>query len=741
MADQHGCRRASAAPRLWKLTPARLLQLSVLAMALQEGSRAANHAHVPLPRRGSMLSAVDLIEQELYGEPVSSDGKSRGDAPPPRVPRHPRRPTLRDPARCRTRKSKEGVKESETRQERERKSKAKSKARRETRRATAKKDERKGRRAEGGFGDWRFQQECFDPEESLRRESSEEEEENDDEESTVMSDSSSRSARSSASVDSMLSDDSAFSRKTPLHSGLYLPASAEKSGDVEARLWKANCAALTQPLLPVGAGDSLKLLQPGLVDDTFVAEDGVVTCLRDVPKPRLAYQSAAERLHGSSAALFLDAAEAVTMKYTRDAELLATIPHHRDANGGLPEYIQRRKDRLLTDWVYEGIVPGDAERKDLEEMMMLPPAKNYSLAESRLMFGTADEALLGRERPGESQADLIKAQADFKEKCKIRSTTGSGKRQLAQDQAMGGDARGGQMVAWTGGDANGEDREEEDSSAEIAPYQPQLGGERDLVLVMKDVETKSNTDSSFSQKSIHPVVAPRWVVEQLRPGESSTTLAKPKPGDYSAMVLKTSSLDMVVPPINQDLVAYEEPVTEQERKEELAALPYLKQAQIDSKLTTYDFVEKYRTEAAIVGSQRLQGSTKRNNDIENAARMSGSKQRGSVSDMSAQGALRRGEAVPKNVVISSDRLRQIRKKLKRKVDDEKAKARDQGDETTPGLMKAREALRYSAGTRVDVIALGARFGKVAEYREIKKRSMRAKGKIRTGPDGLLNRPS
>lgn len=165
MADQHGCRRASAAPRLWKLTPARLLQLSVLAMALQEGSRAANHAHVPLPRRGSMLSAVDLIEQELYGEPVSSDGKSRGDAPPPRVPRHPRRPTLRDPARCRTRKSKEGVKESETRQERERKSKAKSKARRETRRATAKKDERKGRRAEGGFGDWRFQQECFDPEE------------------------------------------------------------------------------------------------------------------------------------------------------------------------------------------------------------------------------------------------------------------------------------------------------------------------------------------------------------------------------------------------------------------------------------------------------------------------------------------------------------------------------------------------------------------------------------------------
>ena len=30
---------------------------------------------------------------------------------------------------------------------------------------------------------------------------------------------------------------------------------------------------------------------------------------------------------------------------------------------------------------------------------------------------------------------------------------------------------------------------------------------------------------------------------------------------------------------------------------------------------------------------------------------------------------------------------------------------------------------------------------VAEYREIKKRAMRAKGKKRTGPDGLLNRPS
>ena len=163
MADQRGCRCTGAPPRVWKLTPARLLQLSVLALALHGGSP-ANQAHAPLNRRGSMLSAVELIEKELYGEPVSIDGKSGGDVPPPRTRRHPRRPTSQDPARCRTGKSTGGVKERDTPQERERKSKAEKEIRRETRRAKEKRDERKGRRAVGGFRDWRFEEEGFDPE-------------------------------------------------------------------------------------------------------------------------------------------------------------------------------------------------------------------------------------------------------------------------------------------------------------------------------------------------------------------------------------------------------------------------------------------------------------------------------------------------------------------------------------------------------------------------------------------------
>jgi len=39
------------------------------------------------------------------------------------------------------------------------------------------------------------------------------------------------------------------------------------------------------------------------------------------------------------------------------------------------------------------------------------------------------------------------------------------------------------------------------------------------------------------------------------------------------------------------------------------------------------------------------------------------------------------------------------------------------------LVKAREALRFMAGTRNDVLATGARFGKRAEYMEIRKRQV------------------
>ena len=135
--------------------------------------------------------------------------------------------------------------------------------------------------------------------------------------------------------------------------------------------------------------------------------------------------------------------------------------------------------------------------------------------------------------------------------------------------------------------------------------------------------------------------------------------------------------------------------------------------------------------------------------------------------------------------MSGQRLRFIRAKLKKRLAVAKAQAREQGDDVTPALIKARlrplrraprpaapsrscartggrrrtgsaalaeraarrgaaqarEALRYSAGTRVDVIAKGARFGKLAEYRETNKRALRAKGRRKRGPDGLMNRPS
>jgi hypothetical protein len=65
---------------------------------------------------------------------------------------------------------------------------------------------------------------------------------------------------------------------------------------------------------------------------------------------------------------------------------------------------------------------------------------------------------------------------------------------------------------------------------------------------------------------------------------------------------------------------------------------------------------------------------------------------------------------------------------------------EQGDEITPKLVEAREALRYMAGTGKQVIETGARFGQRAEYMEIRKRQDRSRGR-RRGPHGLMHRPS
>lgn len=51
----------------------------------------------------------------------------------------------------------------------------------------------------------------------------------------------------------------------------------------------------------------------------------------------------------------------------------------------------------------------------------------------------------------------------------------------------------------------------------------------------------------------------------------------------------------------------------------------------------------------------------------------------------------------------------------------KERAREMGMDITPELLKARENLRYMAGTRNDIIVKGARFGKTAEMMEVDNR--------------------
>jgi len=99
--------------------------------------------------------------------------------------------------------------------------------------------------------------------------------------------------------------------------------------------------------------------------------------------------------------------------------------------------------------------------------------------------------------------------------------------------------------------------------------------------------------------------------------------------------------------------------------------------------------------------------------------------------------LERGLAIPRNNFIPRAQYQNLRAKLKKRYERAKEQAREQGDEITPALVKAKEALRFMAGTRNDVIATGARFGKRAEYMEIRKRQDRSRGR-RRGPHGLMH---
>jgi hypothetical protein len=178
-------------------------------------------------------------------------------------------------------------------------------------------------------------------------------------------------------------------------------------------------------------------------------------------------------------------------------------------------------------------------------------------------------------------------------------------------------------------------------------------------------------------------------------------------------------------------------------RDERVVARLVEEAEADMKLTRLQQVEKYRAAIEDKGALLLRGAARQTALISRAARMSKGRRssvQGSKVGARAQALLEQGKAVPRNVFIKGTEYREMLGKHKREYAAAKAAAREQGDEVTPRLVKAREALRYMGGTRNDVIATGARFGKRAEFMEIRKREDRARGR-RRGPHGLMHRPS
>ena len=287
---------------------------------------------------------------------------------------------------------------------------------------------------------------------------------------------------------------------------------------------------------------------------------------------------------------------------------------------------------------------------------------------------------------------------------------------------------------------------------DAAAWQPPLASdEKDLVVVWKNTSIASRSGASFRWSNLVPMVVPR---EQLRAhgGEAYAHLvADAPPVSSKALLAHKDAAGNTVRSLMLSSQKQTRTLALARAKKAAAIVPAEKSraqkmvarlartALLESRLTPLQMVEKYRPRVEELGQMQMTGAARQTALIARAARKSkGRTISASVLTPRGRDLLERGKAVPKNHFIPRADYRRMSAKLQKKYHKAKAQAREQGDEITPQLVKAREALRFMAGTRNDVIATGARFGKRAEYTEVRKREDRSRGR-RRAPHGFMHR--
>jgi len=281
-------------------------------------------------------------------------------------------------------------------------------------------------------------------------------------------------------------------------------------------------------------------------------------------------------------------------------------------------------------------------------------------------------------------------------------------------------------------------------------WQPPLSkDETDLVMVWKNQSVVSRSDGNLSYSTLLPMVVPRAQLEAYG-GDAYRHALVSNAASMSKMLLEKDAAGNTMRALM---------LSQQTHTKTLALAPHAlpakrlppptpearmlqrlqKEVEEDRKLTALQLVEKYRPEIEEQGASQMTGAARQTAMIARAARLcKGRKTKATINSARGRYLLEKGFAIPRNTYIPRHQYQNLRAKLKKRHERAKAQAREQGDEITPELVKAKEALRFMSGTRNDVIATGARFGKRAEYMEMRKRQDRSRGK-RHGPHGLMHR--
>ena len=445
-------------------------------------------------------------------------------------------------------------------------------------------------------------------------------------------------------------------------------------------------------------------------------------------------------------------------RYLADAEMRASIPH-RSGEDGLPAMLQEHKDRLLDDWLYDGVVPaGDKKLHDVAEMLLgdrddddgfeedsdgrevpvLPSmgatraplfpgtspyalernahAERYGLEAWEKEFG--EGALEGRKRrvydalaEDGSQEEEEAAEAAGRSGGRLGESFREHKMRLVAASGVSG----GMLVGGGGGRPKAKDGR---AGMDVAAWQPPIDSrESDLVMVWKHHRLESRSGANFSYDARLPMVVPRSQLEAVGGAAYEGVLAPQTATPKQMMRQKDAAGNsiralMLSPATHIKTLAVAKPAAKASvappmTKDEKALARLEKEIAADRLLTPLQQVEKYRPKIEERGSMMLTGAAKQTALIARAARLSrGKRARVDANSPAGQRLLEKGLAVPKNSYVPARQYRDMSQRLKKEYVEAKAEAREQGDEVTPRLVQAREALRYMGGTRNDVIATG-----------------------------------